>query len=116
MQRFIKSNFVQLQCVDYDGVMNFSTKAVCFACAQYFPGAEEPLQYPCHYSDVSQSNSATSTGMNHSGYFFLKGIINFKLKMKDKVTLKMLFLTKLQYAIIQYNLNSIFYDMVEYQR
>ncbi|GCB70757.1 mitogen-activated protein kinase kinase kinase 7 isoform X2 [Scyliorhinus torazame] len=29
---------------------------------KYFPGAEEPLQYPCHYSDVSQSNSATSTG------------------------------------------------------
>uniref|UniRef100_A0A4W3JW41 Mitogen-activated protein kinase kinase kinase 7 n=1 Tax=Callorhinchus milii TaxID=7868 RepID=A0A4W3JW41_CALMI len=26
---------------------------------KYFPGAEEPLQYPCHYSDVSQSNSAT---------------------------------------------------------
>uniref|UniRef100_A0A4W3J951 Mitogen-activated protein kinase kinase kinase 7 n=1 Tax=Callorhinchus milii TaxID=7868 RepID=A0A4W3J951_CALMI len=24
---------------------------------KYFPGAEEPLQYPCHYSDVSQSNS-----------------------------------------------------------
>lgn len=83
MQRFIKSNFVQLQCVDYDGVMNFSTKAVCFACAQYFPGAEEPLQYPCHYSDVSQSNSATSTGTNHSGYFFLKGIIRFKVKMKE---------------------------------
>ncbi|XP_069743179.1 mitogen-activated protein kinase kinase kinase 7 isoform X3 [Narcine bancroftii] len=29
---------------------------------KYFPGADEPLQYPCHYSDVSQSNSATSTG------------------------------------------------------
>ncbi|XP_059837383.1 mitogen-activated protein kinase kinase kinase 7 isoform X4 [Hypanus sabinus] len=29
---------------------------------KYFPGADEPLQYLCHYSDVSQSNSATSTG------------------------------------------------------
>ncbi|XP_060128582.1 mitogen-activated protein kinase kinase kinase 7 isoform X2 [Podarcis muralis] len=29
---------------------------------QYFPGAEEPLQYPCQYSDEGQSNSATSTG------------------------------------------------------
>uniref|UniRef100_A0A674I3X7 Mitogen-activated protein kinase kinase kinase 7 n=1 Tax=Terrapene triunguis TaxID=2587831 RepID=A0A674I3X7_9SAUR len=30
---------------------------------QYFPGADEPLQYPCQYSDEGQSNSATSTGM-----------------------------------------------------
>ncbi|XP_039199073.1 mitogen-activated protein kinase kinase kinase 7 isoform X1 [Crotalus tigris] len=29
---------------------------------QYFPGADEPLQYPCQYSDEGQSNSATSTG------------------------------------------------------
>ncbi|XP_037750418.1 mitogen-activated protein kinase kinase kinase 7 isoform X9 [Chelonia mydas] len=28
----------------------------------YFPGADEPLQYPCQYSDEGQSNSATSTG------------------------------------------------------
>ncbi|XP_055288977.1 mitogen-activated protein kinase kinase kinase 7 [Moschus berezovskii] len=27
-----------------------------------FPGADEPLQYPCQYSDEGQSNSATSTG------------------------------------------------------
>uniref|UniRef100_A0A8C4VP81 Mitogen-activated protein kinase kinase kinase 7 n=1 Tax=Gopherus evgoodei TaxID=1825980 RepID=A0A8C4VP81_9SAUR len=30
---------------------------------RYFPGADEPLQYPCQYSDEGQSNSATSTGM-----------------------------------------------------
>ncbi|XP_063773063.1 mitogen-activated protein kinase kinase kinase 7 isoform X2 [Pseudophryne corroboree] len=29
---------------------------------QYFPGADESLQYPCQYSDGGQSNSATSTG------------------------------------------------------
>ncbi|KAM5165496.1 mitogen-activated protein kinase kinase kinase 7 [Mantella aurantiaca] len=29
---------------------------------QYFPGADEALQYPCQYSDGGQSNSATSTG------------------------------------------------------
>ncbi|XP_061494129.1 mitogen-activated protein kinase kinase kinase 7-like isoform X6 [Rhineura floridana] len=29
---------------------------------QYFPGADEPLQYPCQFSDEGQSNSATSTG------------------------------------------------------
>ncbi|XP_044283562.1 mitogen-activated protein kinase kinase kinase 7 isoform X5 [Varanus komodoensis] len=29
---------------------------------QYFPRADEPLQYPCQYSDEGQSNSATSTG------------------------------------------------------
>ncbi|KFV81314.1 Mitogen-activated protein kinase kinase kinase 7, partial [Struthio camelus australis] len=29
---------------------------------RYFPGADEPLQYPCQYSDEGQSNSATSTG------------------------------------------------------
>ncbi|KPP66039.1 mitogen-activated protein kinase kinase kinase 7-like [Scleropages formosus] len=29
---------------------------------QYFPGSEEPLQYPYQYSDEGQSNSATSTG------------------------------------------------------
>ncbi|KAM4771427.1 mitogen-activated protein kinase kinase kinase 7 isoform 1-T1 [Rhinophrynus dorsalis] len=29
---------------------------------QYFPGADESLQYPCQYSDEGQSNSATSTG------------------------------------------------------
>ncbi|MGH0145873.1 UNVERIFIED_CONTAM: hypothetical protein FKN15_007214 [Acipenser sinensis] len=29
---------------------------------QYFPGSDEPLQYPCQYSDEGQSNSATSTG------------------------------------------------------
>ncbi|XP_068087273.1 mitogen-activated protein kinase kinase kinase 7 isoform X2 [Hyperolius riggenbachi] len=28
---------------------------------QYFPGADEALQYPCQYSDGGQSNSATST-------------------------------------------------------
>ncbi|XP_032829515.1 mitogen-activated protein kinase kinase kinase 7 isoform X1 [Petromyzon marinus] len=28
---------------------------------KYFPGAEEPLQYPSYSSDLSQSNSATST-------------------------------------------------------
>ncbi|XP_015413173.1 PREDICTED: mitogen-activated protein kinase kinase kinase 7 isoform X3 [Myotis davidii] len=28
---------------------------------RYFPGADEPLQYPCQYSDEGQSNSATST-------------------------------------------------------
>ncbi|GAA6071524.1 mitogen-activated protein kinase kinase kinase 7 isoform X1, partial [Tachysurus ichikawai] len=28
----------------------------------YFPGSEEPLQYPYQYSDEGQSNSATSTG------------------------------------------------------
>lgn len=30
--------------------------------SQYFPGSEEPLQYPYQYSDEGQSNSATSTG------------------------------------------------------
>uniref|UniRef100_A0A673H613 Mitogen-activated protein kinase kinase kinase 7 n=1 Tax=Sinocyclocheilus rhinocerous TaxID=307959 RepID=A0A673H613_9TELE len=29
---------------------------------RYFPGSEEPLQYPYQYSDEGQSNSATSTG------------------------------------------------------
>ncbi|KAK6490134.1 mitogen-activated protein kinase kinase kinase 7-like isoform X1 [Huso huso] len=29
---------------------------------QYFPGSDEPLQYPCQNSDEGQSNSATSTG------------------------------------------------------
>ncbi|XP_004605728.1 mitogen-activated protein kinase kinase kinase 7 isoform X2 [Sorex araneus] len=29
---------------------------------RYFPGADEPLQYPCQFSDEGQSNSATSTG------------------------------------------------------
>ncbi|KAM9783334.1 mitogen-activated protein kinase kinase kinase 7 [Neosynchiropus ocellatus] len=29
---------------------------------RYFPGSEEPLQYPYQYSDDGQSNSATSTG------------------------------------------------------
>ncbi|XP_066548392.1 mitogen-activated protein kinase kinase kinase 7 isoform X4 [Amia ocellicauda] len=29
---------------------------------RYFPGSDEPLQYPCQYSDEGQSNSATSTG------------------------------------------------------
>ncbi|XP_039980740.1 mitogen-activated protein kinase kinase kinase 7 isoform X2 [Xiphias gladius] len=29
---------------------------------RYFPGSDEPLQYPYHYSDEGQSNSATSTG------------------------------------------------------
>jgi len=29
---------------------------------QYFPGSDEPLQYPYQYSDDGQSNSATSTG------------------------------------------------------
>ncbi|KYO27928.1 mitogen-activated protein kinase kinase kinase 7 isoform B [Alligator mississippiensis] len=29
---------------------------------RYFPGTDEPLQYPCQYSDEGQSNSATSTG------------------------------------------------------
>uniref|UniRef100_A0AAR2IVL2 Mitogen-activated protein kinase kinase kinase 7 n=1 Tax=Pygocentrus nattereri TaxID=42514 RepID=A0AAR2IVL2_PYGNA len=29
---------------------------------KYFPGSEEPLQYPYQYSDEGQSNSATSTG------------------------------------------------------
>uniref|UniRef100_A0A8C5L2V0 Mitogen-activated protein kinase kinase kinase 7 n=1 Tax=Jaculus jaculus TaxID=51337 RepID=A0A8C5L2V0_JACJA len=29
---------------------------------RYFPGADEPLQYPFQYSDEGQSNSATSTG------------------------------------------------------
>uniref|UniRef100_A0A7M4FJK7 Mitogen-activated protein kinase kinase kinase 7 n=1 Tax=Crocodylus porosus TaxID=8502 RepID=A0A7M4FJK7_CROPO len=29
---------------------------------RYFPGTQEPLQYPCQYSDEGQSNSATSTG------------------------------------------------------
>ncbi|XP_077343368.1 mitogen-activated protein kinase kinase kinase 7 isoform X5 [Lithobates pipiens] len=29
---------------------------------QYFPGADEALQYRCQYSDGGQSNSATSTG------------------------------------------------------
>ncbi|XP_006872227.1 PREDICTED: mitogen-activated protein kinase kinase kinase 7-like isoform X4 [Chrysochloris asiatica] len=29
---------------------------------RYFPGADEPLQYPYQYSDEGQSNSATSTG------------------------------------------------------
>uniref|UniRef100_A0A8C5MBX1 Mitogen-activated protein kinase kinase kinase 7 n=1 Tax=Leptobrachium leishanense TaxID=445787 RepID=A0A8C5MBX1_9ANUR len=29
---------------------------------QYFPGADEALQYPCQYMDEGQSNSATSTG------------------------------------------------------
>lgn len=29
---------------------------------QYFPGYDEPLQYPYQYSDEGQSNSATSTG------------------------------------------------------
>ncbi|XP_058879544.1 mitogen-activated protein kinase kinase kinase 7-like isoform X4 [Acipenser ruthenus] len=28
---------------------------------QYFPGSDEPLQYPCQNSDEGQSNSATST-------------------------------------------------------
>ncbi|KAI5094378.1 mitogen-activated protein kinase kinase kinase 7 isoform X1 [Silurus meridionalis] len=28
----------------------------------YFPGSDEPLQYPYQYSDEGQSNSATSTG------------------------------------------------------
>uniref|UniRef100_A0A8D0CD97 Mitogen-activated protein kinase kinase kinase 7 n=1 Tax=Scleropages formosus TaxID=113540 RepID=A0A8D0CD97_SCLFO len=32
---------------------------------QYFPGSEEPLQYPYQYSDEGQSNSATSTGRPH---------------------------------------------------
>uniref|UniRef100_A0A671U856 Mitogen-activated protein kinase kinase kinase 7 n=1 Tax=Sparus aurata TaxID=8175 RepID=A0A671U856_SPAAU len=29
---------------------------------KYFPGSDEPLQYPYQYSDEGQSNSATSTG------------------------------------------------------
>ncbi|KAG2468108.1 M3K7 kinase, partial [Polypterus senegalus] len=29
---------------------------------KYFPGYDEPLQYPCQYSEEGQSNSATSTG------------------------------------------------------
>ncbi|XP_071392086.1 mitogen-activated protein kinase kinase kinase 7 isoform X1 [Centroberyx affinis] len=29
---------------------------------RYFPGSDEPLQYPYQYSDEGQSNSATSTG------------------------------------------------------
>ncbi|KAK1171902.1 mitogen-activated protein kinase kinase kinase 7-like isoform X1 [Acipenser oxyrinchus oxyrinchus] len=29
---------------------------------QYFPGSDEPLQYPCQNSDEGQSNSATSIG------------------------------------------------------
>uniref|UniRef100_A0A8C4EC03 Mitogen-activated protein kinase kinase kinase 7 n=1 Tax=Dicentrarchus labrax TaxID=13489 RepID=A0A8C4EC03_DICLA len=29
---------------------------------KYFPGSDEPLQYPYQYSDDGQSNSATSTG------------------------------------------------------
>ncbi|XP_069052454.1 mitogen-activated protein kinase kinase kinase 7 isoform X2 [Lepisosteus oculatus] len=29
---------------------------------RYFPGSDEPLHYPCQYSDEGQSNSATSTG------------------------------------------------------
>ncbi|XP_075453583.1 mitogen-activated protein kinase kinase kinase 7 isoform X2 [Ascaphus truei] len=29
---------------------------------QFFPGADESLQYPCQYSDEGQTNSATSTG------------------------------------------------------
>ncbi|XP_062322890.1 mitogen-activated protein kinase kinase kinase 7 isoform X1 [Osmerus eperlanus] len=29
---------------------------------RYFPGSDEPLQYPYQYSDDGQSNSATSTG------------------------------------------------------
>uniref|UniRef100_A0A669BTV9 Mitogen-activated protein kinase kinase kinase 7 n=1 Tax=Oreochromis niloticus TaxID=8128 RepID=A0A669BTV9_ORENI len=32
---------------------------------KYFPGSDEPLQYPYQYSDEGQSNSATSTGTSH---------------------------------------------------
>lgn len=31
-------------------------------CLQYFPGSDEPLQYPYQYSEGGQSSSATSTG------------------------------------------------------
>uniref|UniRef100_A0AAR2JEK4 Mitogen-activated protein kinase kinase kinase 7 n=1 Tax=Pygocentrus nattereri TaxID=42514 RepID=A0AAR2JEK4_PYGNA len=34
---------------------------------KYFPGSEEPLQYPYQYSDEGQSNSATSTGTHRHG-------------------------------------------------
>ncbi|CAK6975589.1 mitogen-activated protein kinase kinase kinase 7 [Scomber scombrus] len=36
---------------------------------RYFPGSDEPLQYPYQYSDDGQSNSATSTGsyMDYTG-------------------------------------------------
>uniref|UniRef100_A0A7N9AXL7 Mitogen-activated protein kinase kinase kinase 7 n=1 Tax=Mastacembelus armatus TaxID=205130 RepID=A0A7N9AXL7_9TELE len=33
----------------------------------YFPGSDEPLQYPYQYSDEAQSNSATSTGSYGTG-------------------------------------------------
>ncbi|KAL4649049.1 mitogen-activated protein kinase kinase kinase 7 isoform X2 [Arapaima gigas] len=36
---------------------------------QYFPGSDEPLQYPYQYSDEGQSNSATSTGSIVEGTF-----------------------------------------------
>lgn len=38
---------------------------------QYFPGYDEPLQYPYQYSDEGQSNSATSTGTADKIEFFL---------------------------------------------
>ncbi|XP_068198293.1 mitogen-activated protein kinase kinase kinase 7 isoform X1 [Antennarius striatus] len=36
---------------------------------KYFPGSDEPLQYPYQYSDEGQSNSAASTGsyLDHTG-------------------------------------------------
>uniref|UniRef100_A0A673BP47 Mitogen-activated protein kinase kinase kinase 7 n=1 Tax=Sphaeramia orbicularis TaxID=375764 RepID=A0A673BP47_9TELE len=35
---------------------------------RYFPGSDEPLQYPYQYSDEGQSNSATSTGTSRPQY------------------------------------------------
>uniref|UniRef100_A0A669DMG7 Mitogen-activated protein kinase kinase kinase 7 n=1 Tax=Oreochromis niloticus TaxID=8128 RepID=A0A669DMG7_ORENI len=38
---------------------------------KYFPGSDEPLQYPYQYSDEGQSNSATSTGTSHVKVVFV---------------------------------------------
>ncbi|KAA0708674.1 Mitogen-activated protein kinase kinase kinase 7 [Triplophysa tibetana] len=62
---------------------------------KYFPGSEEPLQYPYQYSDEGQSNSATSTGsytctrntndinMEHTNSPGSNDTIKFPYKPKD---------------------------------
>uniref|UniRef100_A0AAR2KS44 Mitogen-activated protein kinase kinase kinase 7 n=1 Tax=Pygocentrus nattereri TaxID=42514 RepID=A0AAR2KS44_PYGNA len=46
---------------------------------KYFPGSEEPLQYPYQYSDEGQSNSATSTGTHRHGDLFKMCVFMFRL-------------------------------------
>lgn len=47
---------------NFKTIVNYFFYEIIAGFSQYFPGADEPLQYPCQYSDEGQSNSATSTG------------------------------------------------------